>query len=105
MNPPRPTLSAEFKQLGWSNFAAQMSEQTALAAAPLVAVLLLGAGPSQTGSLQTAQTLPFLLLSIPAGVLTDSWSRRSLMVSAEAVRAVAFVLERLVNAANLRDLH
>ena len=42
-------------------------EQVALAAAPLVAVLLLGATASETGILQTAQTLPFLLLSIPAG--------------------------------------
>ena len=48
--------------------AAQFAEQIGLAAAPLVAVLSLGADEAATGVLQTAQTLPFLLFSIPAGV-------------------------------------
>jgi hypothetical protein len=39
----------------------------ALAAAPIVAVLLLGAGEGETGLLQTALTLPFVLFAIPAG--------------------------------------
>jgi predicted MFS family arabinose efflux permease len=41
--------------------------------------------------LQTAQTLPFLLLSIPAGVLADRMSRRRLMAGAEALRALSLV--------------
>jgi predicted MFS family arabinose efflux permease len=57
----------------------------------MVAVLALGAGAGEIGLLQTAQTLPFLLLSIPAGVLADRASRRRLMASAEAVRALALV--------------
>jgi len=80
-------LSAAFKRLAWSNLAAQSAEQIGLAAAPLVAVLALGAGPGATGLLQTAQTLPFLVLAIPAGLLADRMSRRRLMVSAEALRA------------------
>src|SRR5262245_21532287 len=79
-------LPSAFTRLAWSNLAAQSAEQIALAAAPIVAVLALGAGAGETGLLQTAQTLPFLLLSIPAGVLADRLSRRTLMVSAEAVR-------------------
>jgi predicted MFS family arabinose efflux permease len=82
-------LSAAFKRLVWSNLAAQSAEQVGLAAAPLVAVLALGAGPGATGLLQTAQTLPFLLLAIPAGVLADRVSRRRLMVGAEALRAAS----------------
>jgi hypothetical protein len=35
----------------------------------MVAVLALGAQEGATGARQTAQTLPFLLASIPAGVL------------------------------------
>jgi predicted MFS family arabinose efflux permease len=82
-------LPAAFNRLVWSNFAAQSAEQLGLAAAPLVAVLALGAGAGETGLLQTAQTLPFLLLSMPAGLLADRSSRRRLMVGAEMVRAVS----------------
>jgi predicted MFS family arabinose efflux permease len=97
-------LSAAFKRLAWSNLAAQSAEQIGLAAAPLVAVLALGAGPGATGMLQTAQTLPFLLLSIPAGVLADRVSRRRLMVSAEALRAVSLALILALAATGLLSL-
>jgi len=82
---------APFRRLTLSNLCAQFSEQLALAAAPLVAVLALGASAAQTGYLQTAQTLPFLLLSLPAGVLADRVSRRSLMAAAEALRALSLL--------------
>src|SRR3954469_11471044 len=85
------TLPAAFNRLAWSNLAAQSAEQIGLAAAPLVAVLALGAGAGETGLLQTAQTLPFLLLSIPAGVLAARASRRRLMVGAEALRLLSLL--------------
>jgi MFS family permease len=89
-SPAAPSgLPRAFTRLAWSNLAAQAAEQVSLAAAPIVAVLALGAGAGVTGLLQTAQTLPFLLLSIPAGVLADRTSRRRLMAGAEAVRVVA----------------
>ncbi|EFF74769.1 MFS transporter [Achromobacter piechaudii] len=86
-----PTLPAAFRRLAASNLAAQFSEQMALAAAPLVAVLALGASAAQTGALQAAQTLPFLLLSLPAGVLADRMSRKALMTGAECVRAASLL--------------
>jgi hypothetical protein len=61
-----PRLPPTFNRLAWSNLAAQSAEQVALAAAPIVAVLLLGVGEGQTGLLQTALTLPFILFAIPA---------------------------------------
>src|SRR6195952_5316341 len=85
------TLPPTFNRLAWSNLAAQSAEQVALAAAPIVAVLLLGVGEGQTGLLQTALTLPFILFAIPAGMLADRISRRRLMTSAEALRAAALV--------------
>jgi len=84
-------LPSAFRRLAASNLAAQFSEQMALAAAPLVAVLALGASAAETGYLQTAQTLPFLLLSLPAGVLADRMSRRALMTAAECVRAASLL--------------
>jgi predicted MFS family arabinose efflux permease len=80
------TLPAGFNRLAWSNLAAQSAEQVGLAAAPIVAVLSLGAGAGATGVLQTAQTLPFLLFAIPAGVLADRTSRRRVMTGAELLR-------------------
>ena len=84
-------LPSSFNRLAWSNLAAQSAEQVALAAAPIVAVLMLGVGEGQTGLLQTALTLPFILFAVPAGLLADRISRRALMASAEALRAVALL--------------
>src|SRR5215510_5302531 len=82
-------LGDSFRRLAWSNLAAQAAEQVALAAAPMIAVLSLAAGTGETGLLQMAQSLPFLFLSLPAGVLADRASRRRLMIAAEGVRALA----------------
>jgi predicted MFS family arabinose efflux permease len=85
------SLPPTFNRLAWSNLAAQSAEQVALAAAPIVAVLLLGAGEGETGALQTALTLPFVLFAVPAGLLADRLSRRWLMAGAEALRAAALL--------------
>ena len=84
-------LPATFNRLAWSNLVAQSAEQIALAAAPIVAVLLLGAGEGETGLLQTALTLPFVLFAIPAGLMADRMLRRRLMAGAEALRAGALL--------------
>ena len=86
MNPALPPV---FKRLAGANLAAQSAEQISLAAVPLVAVLALGAGPGEIGLLATAQSLPFLLLSIPLGVVADRSSRQRLMVTAELLRALS----------------
>ncbi len=86
-----PHLPPTFNRLAWSNLAAQSAEQIALAAAPIVAVLVLGVGEGQTGILQTALTLPFVLFAIPAGLLADRVARRWLMAGSEALRAAALL--------------
>ncbi len=50
---------------------------------------MLGVGEGQTGLLQTALTLPFILFAIPSGLLADRFSRRWLMAGSEAMRATA----------------
>ena len=89
--PSNLSLPSTFNRLAWSNLAAQSAEQIALAAAPIVAVLMLGVGEGATGLLQTALTLPFVLVAIPAGLLADRISRRRLMAGAEALRAAALL--------------
>ena len=85
------TLPRSFSSLAWSNLAAQSAEQLSLAAVPLVAVLALDAGPGEIGMLAAVQTLPFLLLSIPLGLLADRVSRRRLMVMSESLRAASLL--------------
>ncbi len=104
MSRPSDRLPPSFAKLGWSNLSAQLSEQIALAAAPLVAVLLLNAGATETGLLQTAQTLPFLLLALPAGVLADRVARRRLMAGSEALRAASLLAVIVLLASGGLDL-
>jgi hypothetical protein len=42
-------LPPTFNRLAWSNLAAQSAEQIALAAAPIVAVIMLGVGEARPG--------------------------------------------------------
>jgi predicted MFS family arabinose efflux permease len=85
------SLPKSFTALAASNLAAQSAEQLSLAAVPLVAVLALNAGPGQIGTLAALQTLPFLLLAIPLGLLADRMPRRRLMVIAEVLRALSLL--------------
>ena len=85
------SLPPTFHRLAWSNLAAQSAEQVGLAAAPIVAVLTLGAGVGETGWLQAAQTLPFVLFAIPAGLMADRTSRRFVMTGAEALRVLSLL--------------
>ncbi len=52
-------------------------------------VLALTESPARAGLVAFAQTLPFLLLYLPAGALVDRWSRRRIMLVADGVRAIA----------------
>ncbi|MFW7342617.1 MFS transporter [Pollutimonas sp. H1-120] len=85
-------FSPPFKRLVWSNLLAQAAEQIGLATAPLLAVFLFSASTSQTAALQMVQTLPFLLLAIPAGLLADRSSRKTVLAFAEGLRAFSFGL-------------
>jgi predicted MFS family arabinose efflux permease len=85
------SFSRSFRHLAWSNLAAQSAEQLSLTATPMLAVLVLGAGPGEIGLLATVQTLPFFLLAIPMGLLADRTSRRRLMIASEVLRTVSLV--------------
>jgi MFS family permease len=64
-------------------------DQITLVALPLVAVLLLHAGPAEMGYLVAAAWLPYLLLSLPAGAWVDRRGhRRRIMIVADLGRAL-----------------
>lgn len=77
-----------FGRLWFANIAASGAEQLAVVSLPLVAVLALGAGAFDVGALSAAQTLPYLLLSLLAGLWADRWPRHSLMAGAEGLRVL-----------------
>ena len=66
-------------------------QQFSVLALPLLAAVSLKAGPLQMGLLVACETAPFLLFSLPAGVLVDRSPRRPLMVSMNLLRALTLV--------------
>ncbi|MGW0764031.1 MFS transporter [Streptomyces sp. NPDC002676] len=60
-------------------------------ALPLLSAALLGS-PFAVSLVTAASTLPWLLLSLPAGALADRWDRRALMVAADLLRAGALAV-------------
>jgi hypothetical protein len=57
-------------------------------ALPILAVLGLNASAGQVGLIAAAQWVPFLILSLPLGVVVDRVAAKPLVVSAAATRAV-----------------
>jgi len=89
---PDQDARAIIRHLSRSNLAAQFSEQMAIAAIPILAVVALGVSAQESATLQAINTLPFLLLSIPAGLLADRCRRKQLMMASELIRALALFL-------------
>jgi MFS family permease len=80
--------NADFKRLWAAESISQVGSQITIVALPLAAALTLGASPAQMGLLTAAGTLPFLLLSLFAGVWVDRMRRRSIMIASDVGRAV-----------------
>jgi predicted MFS family arabinose efflux permease len=55
---------------------------------PLLVLAVTGS-PAQAGLVAAAQAAPFLIWFLPAGALVDRWSRKRIMLVADAGRAVA----------------
>lgn len=74
---------------------AEHSEFHAHCTAPLLQRprrLHLAAQSAEQLSLAAVQTLPFLLLSIPMGLLADRLPRRQVMIASEALRALSLLV-------------
>jgi MFS family permease len=75
---------------GSENISLLGSTVTALAL-PFIAIPLLHATPIQVGILASARYLPYLLVSLPAGVITDRFPRRKLLIVCNLIRATALL--------------
>lgn len=87
---PRRTLwrHRDFLKLWSAQTVTQFGDEITQLALPLVAILTLGATPLQIGLLGTFQFLPFILLTIPAGVWVDRLRRRPILIAADIGRAI-----------------
>lgn len=86
----RPSLwrHRDFVKLWSAQTVSQFGDEITQLALPLVAILTLGAGPLEIGILGTFQFLPFILLTIPAGVWVDRMHRRPILIAADVGRAL-----------------
>lgn len=83
---------ADFRRLWAAQTVALFGAEITTLALPLTAALTLGATPFQMGLLVAAGEAPFLLCSLPLGVLVDRARRRPLVIAADLGRAVLLSL-------------
>ena len=79
----------DFLRLWAGETISQVGTQVTLLAVPLIAITLLDASTLQVGLLTAAETLPFLLVGLPAGAIVDRLRRRPVMIAADVGRALA----------------
>jgi MFS family permease len=86
----RPSLwrHGDFMKLWTAQTITQFGDEITQFAIPLVAILTLRVTPFEIGLLGTFQFLPFILLTIPAGVWVDRMRRRPILIGADIGRAV-----------------
>jgi MFS family permease len=77
----------DFRRLWIGQTVSQLGTQVTMLALPLVAIRVLDAGPLEVGILAACETLPFLLVGLPAGVWVDRRRRRPILVLADVGRA------------------
>lgn len=78
----------DFVRLWAGQSISQLGSQVTLLALPLIAIRILHADPFELGVLAAAETLPFLLIGLPAGVWVDQWRRRSVLIATDVGRAL-----------------
>ena len=88
--PPTPSLwgHRDFRWLFAGSTVSRFGSEISELALPLLVILTLDATETQVGLVRAAQFLPFLLLTLHAGVLVDRVRRRPLMITADLARFV-----------------
>ena len=78
----------DFRNLWLATTISHFGSHVTALALPLVAILLLGAGPGEIGVLFAVEMLPFLLIGLPAGVWVDRMRRRPMLIVADIGRGL-----------------
>jgi MFS family permease len=80
--------NANFLLFGSGQFVSALGSRVSALALPLL-VLALTSSPAQAGLIAALQMLPYLLLSMPVGVLVDHWDRKRVMIYCDLLRWLA----------------
>src|SRR3954470_21985988 len=90
--PPMVTRSlwrhGDFMKLWTGQTVSQLGSVVTRTAVPLVALLVLGAGPFEMALIVVAQSLAVLLVGFVAGAWVDRIRRRPVLILADSLRAV-----------------
>ena len=91
--PPTRSLMRhpDFLKLWSAETASQFGSQVTGLALPLVAATILNVSPFEFGLLTTIEFLPFIFLSLPAGVWVDRLPRRPILIIGDLGRAIALI--------------
>jgi MFS family permease len=81
----------DFVKLWSAETISQFGTQVTLLALPIIAATTLNVTPFEFGLLATIEFLPFILLSLPAGVWVDRLRRRPILIAGDLVRAAALL--------------
>jgi MFS family permease len=79
----------DFLKLWSAETISQLGTQISLLALPLVAIIVLESSPFEVALLGTIEFLPFILISLPAGVWVDRLPRRPILILGDLGRAIA----------------
>lgn len=82
---------ANYRRIFASVVITHFGAQITMLALPLTAVTVLNASPSQMGILMAAEIVPFVLLSLPAGVWLDRMRKLPVYVVGESVFALTLI--------------
>src|SRR2546430_16366597 len=100
--------NGDFAKL-WTGFTiARVGSQITVLALPLTAVLLLGAGATETGLLVAAQMLPSIVAGLFIGVWVDRLPRRPIMIWSDIASAIVIAsvpLAAALDALSLAQLY
>jgi len=78
---------SDFLKLWSAETVSQLGTQVSLLALPLVAIDVLHVSAFKVAALTTVEFLPFLLVSLPAGVWVDRLPRRPILIAGDLARA------------------
>ncbi|MFL5680663.1 MAG: MFS transporter [Chloroflexota bacterium] len=89
--PPSVLRSPDFLKLWAGQTISSFGTQVTILAVPIVAALTLHVSAFEFGLLTTIEFVPFVVLSLPAGVWVDRIRRRPILVTADLLRAVSLL--------------
>lgn len=81
----------DFLKLWTAETVSVFGTQVTLLALPIVAASILNVSPFEFGLLATIEFLPFILLSLPAGVWVDRLRRRPILIVGDLGRAISLI--------------